>query len=355
MSIPASRLIKGRGALSNADGRFESLQRLECGDGWHREEDEVSVHTSVSKDLSKTAISRNTSPDVPFDQSVNAYRGCEHGCIYCYARPSHSYLGLSPGLDFESKLYYKPEVVEQLKSELGAPGYRCDVLALGTNTDPYQPLEKRFGLTRGILELCLNTRQPVTITTKSGLVERDLDLLTRLAALQLVVVSVSVTTLDHQLARVLEPRAAAPGRRLRVISTLTAAGIPLHLSVAPVIPALTDHELESIMQAGASRGAHFASYTLLRLPWEVKELFREWLRQHFPGKSDHIMSLIRQSRGGRDYDAAFEQRRSGTGPFADLLADRYRLNCSRLGLNKQEMPLDTGKFRPPHGQQTFAF
>ena len=355
MTIPASKPVKGRGALSNAEGRFESLQRLECNDGWHREEDEAPIRTSVSKDLSKSAISRNASPDVPFDQSVNAYRGCEHGCIYCYARPSHSYLGLSPGLDFESKLFYKPDVVEQLKRELGAPGYQCDILALGTNTDPYQPLEKRFGLTRGILELCLSARQPVTITTKSGLVERDLDLLAELAALRLVVVSVSVTTLDHQLARTLEPRAAAPGRRLRAISTLTTAGVPVHLSVAPIVPSLTDHELESIMQAGASRGARFASYTLLRLPWEVKELFREWLRQHFPAKANHVMSLVRQSRGGRDYDASFEQRRSGTGPFADLLADRYRLQCSRLGLNKEEMPLDTDGFLPPHGQQTFAF
>jgi len=355
MTHPAARSLKGRGALSNAVGRFEPLQRPECDDGWHGDEAPAPLRTTVGEDLSRTAISRNASPDVPFDQSVNAYRGCEHGCIYCYARPSHSYLGLSPGLDFESRLFYKPRVIDQLKSELSAEGYDCSVLALGTNTDPYQPMEKRFGLTRGILELCFDAGQPVTITTKSSMVERDLDLLAGLAARRLVVVSVSITTLDHALARRLEPRAAAPGRRLRTVSTLTDAGIPVHLSVAPVIPALTDHELESIMRAGAARGARFASYTLLRLPWEVKVLFREWLKEHYPGKADHVMSLVRQSRGGRDYDASFDQRRRGTGVFADLIANRYRLQCRRLGLNLDEMPLNTAEFRPPHGQQAFHF
>lgn len=354
MTHPATKTHKGRGALSNAGGRFEILQRPEIDDGWSCGAP-APLRTTVREDLSRSAISRNTSPDVPFDQSVNAYRGCEHGCIYCYARPSHSYLGLSPGLDFETRLFYKPRVVDQLESELSGEGYHCDVLALGTNTDPYQPMEKRFGLTRGILELCLDCRQPVTITTKSSMVERDLDLLAGLAERRLVVVSVSITTLDHALARRLEPRAAAPGRRLRVVSTLTSAGIPVHVSVAPVIPALTDHELESILQAGAERGARFASYTLLRLPWEVKGLFREWLREHYPGKAEHVMSLVRQSRGGRDYDASFGQRRRGTGAFADLLASRYRLQCRRLDLNQDEMPLDKGAFTRPRGQQAFRF
>lgn len=355
MRTYASRPVKGRGALSNAEGRFESLRRNEIDDGWGGEDEVGLLNTTVTEDLSRSVISRNTSPDVPFNQSVNAYRGCEHGCIYCYARPSHSYLGLSPGLDFESKLFYKPGVVEQLRSELSAADYRCDVLAMGTNTDPYQPIEKRFALTRGILELCLDARQPVTITTKSAMVERDLDLLVGLASRRLIVVSVSLTTLDHAVARVMEPRAAAPGRRLRVISTLSAAGVPVHLSVAPVIPALTDHELESIMREGAMCGAGYASYTLLRLPWEVKELFREWLQRHFPGKSDHVMSLLRQSRGGRDYDSDFDQRRSGTGPFADLLARRFRLQCNRLELNTGPMPLDTEQFIPPHGQRSLPF
>lgn len=347
--------VKGRGALSNSEGRFESLRRTECDDGWHHADEPGKLNTTVTEDQSKSAISRNTSPDVPFDQSLNAYRGCEHGCIYCYARPSHSYLGLSPGLDFESRLFYKPRVVDQLHSELGAGSYRCEVLALGTNTDPYQPIERRFDLTRGVLELCLELRQPVTITTKSGLVERDLDLLVELAARRLVVVSVSVTTLDSAMARSLEPRAAAPGRRLRIISALSEADIPVHLSVAPVIPALTDHELESILQTGAARGARFASYTLLRLPWEVKDLFREWLQQHYPGKATHVMSLVRQSRGGRDYDASFDQRRTGTGPFADLLARRYKLQIKRLKLNNGEIPLDATQFRAPHCQQAFSF
>lgn len=345
---------KGRGALSNSEGRFESVRRTKCDDGWYVAEDAVRLATTVTEDQSRSAISRNSSPDVPFNQSLNAYRGCEHGCIYCYARPSHAYLGLSPGLDFESRLFYKPQVVDQLRAELGASD-QCDVLALGTNTDPYQPIERRFGLTRRVLELCLEVRQPVTVTTKSALVERDLDLLVELAARRLVVVSVSVTTLDSALARSLEPRAAAPGRRLRIVSTLSEAGIPVHLSVAPVIPALTDHELESIMQAGAARGARFVSYTLLRLPWEVKVLFREWLRQHYPEKAKHVMSLVQQSRGGRDYDASFGQRRTGTGHFADLLADRYRLQVRRLKLNNGEMPLDTTQVRAAQGQQMFSF
>lgn len=348
--------IKGRGALSNREGRFESIRHIAVDDGWDRDDTQTgAVRTSVAEDTSKTVISRNKSPDVPFDQSVNPYRGCEHGCIYCYARPSHSYLGLSPGLDFERKLLYKPRAAEQLEQELGVPGYTCEVLALGTNTDPYQPIEKRYRLTRRILKLLCRTCHPVTITTKSSLVERDLDLLRALAARKLVMVSVSITTLDHNVARGLEPRAASPSRRLQTVSRLSAHGIPVHLSVAPVIPALTDHELEAILAAGAAAGAGYASYTLLRLPWEVKDLFKEWLRQHHPGRANHVMSLIRQCRGGLEYDSSFGTRKRGTGPVAQLIARRFALGCDKQGFKRQWPSLDTTLFRSPKAQQAFVF
>ena len=350
------RVIKGRGALSNSAGRFEAFDSVAVDDGWDLEEQpQPAPKTTLTEDKSKTVISTNASPDVPFDQSVNPYRGCEHGCIYCFARPSHGYLGLSAGLDFERKLFYKPKVAEQLREELSAPGYRCRVLALGTNTDPYQPVEKGQQLMRGILSLMLETRHPLTITTKAALVERDIDLLQALAADNLVMVSISVTTLDPDLARKLEPRAAAPRRRLLTLSRLSAAGIPVHVSVAPVIPALTDHELETILDLGASAGAEFASYTLLRLPWEVKDLFKEWLAEHYPGRAEHIMSLVRQSRGGKEYDSDFATRRRGTGPFADLIANRFKISRDRLGLNKRAVPLQTERFMSPRGQQSFAF
>lgn len=342
--------------MSNKEGRFESIAHVAIDDGWDSQEIQNDViKTTVSVDSSKKVISKNTSPDVPFDQSVNPYRGCEHGCIYCYARPTHSYLGLSPGLDFERRLFYKPDVVEQLRQELSLPGYRCKVLALGTNTDPYQPIEKRYQLMRGILELMIDTQHPITITTKSSLVERDIDLLRELAAGDLVMVSLSVTTLDHDVARKLEPRATAPKRRVQTISHLSAAGVPVHVSVAPVIPALTDHEMESILHAGATAGAAFASYTLLRLPWEVKDLFKQWLQEHCPNRANHVMSLIRQSRRGREYDSNFAQRRSGTGPFAQLLANRFKLACARHGLNARPISLDTNRFRSPRAQQAFSF
>ena len=348
--------IKGRGALSNSAGRFESVDRVAMDDGWDLEDlPPASPNTTVTEDKSKTVISTNTSPDVPFDQSVNPYRGCEHGCIYCFARPSHGYLGLSAGLDFEQKLFYKPKVAAQLREELSAPGYRCRVLALGTNTDPYQPIEKQHKLMRGIISLMLEARHPVTITTKSALVERDIDLLQKLAADSLVMVSLSVTSLDHDFARKLEPRAAAPRRRLLTLSRLAQAGIPVHISVAPVIPAMTDHEMEKILELGASAGAEFATYTLLRLPWEVKDLFKEWLVEHYPTRADHVMSLVRQSRGGKEYDSDFATRRRGTGPFADLIANRFKISCDRLGLNKRPVPLQTNRFLSPRGQKSFAF
>lgn len=325
-------------------------------DGWSpQEQTDGSNRTNVHIDNSRTVIARNSSPDVPFDQSVNPYRGCEHGCIYCYARPSHSYLGFSPGLDFERELMYKPKVAEQLRRELGIPNYRCKVLALGTNTDPYQPLEKKLGLMRGILELLVETRHPVTITTKSVLVERDLDLLQQLSVNGLITVSLSVTTLDHDLARRLEPRAAAPRRRLQTLSRLAAAGIPTHISVAPIIPALTEHEMESILQRGAQAGTEYASYTLLRLPWEVKGLFKEWLREYYPDRADHVMSLIRQSRRGREYDSSFASRRRGTGLFAELLARRFQLACEKYELNKRPMSLNLDLFSRPQAQRAFSF
>lgn len=348
--------IKGRGALSNSEGRFEPVAHVAIDDGWDTQTTQNdAIRTTVSVDSSKTVISKNASPDVPFDQSVNPYRGCEHGCIYCYARPTHSYLGLSPGLDFERRLFYKPDVVEQLRWELSLPTYRCKVLAFGTNTDPYQPIEKRYQLMRGVLALMLDTGHPLTITTKSSLVERDIDLLQELAARDLIMVSLSVTTLDHDVARKLEPRATAPKRRVQTISHLSAAGVPVHVSVAPVIPALTDHEMESILQAGAVAGASYASYTLLRLPWEVKDLFKQWLQEHCPDRANHVMSLVRQSRRGKEYDSDFAQRKSGTGPFAQLLAKRFKLACARNGLNTRPISLDANRFRSPQAQQAFSF
>lgn len=350
------KAIKGRGALSNAQGRFESIAHIAVDDGWGSgASPSASPRTMVAVDQSRSAISRNTSPDLPFDQSVNPYRGCEHGCIYCFARPSHAYLGLSSGLDFEQKLFYKPNVVEQLEDELTAAGYRCKTLAVGTNTDPYQPIEKRYRLMRGILSLMVETRHPIAITTKSALVERDLDLLQELAGRNLVIVSISITTLDHDIGRKLEPRAAAPKRRLQILSRLSRAGIPVHLSIAPVIPALTDHELETILELGARAGAEYASYILLRLPWDIKDLFKQWLREHAPGRADHVMSLIRQSRQGREYDSDFATRRTGTGHFAELLANRFRLGCKRCGLNRNSVVLDTEQFRPSRAQQSFSF
>lgn len=347
--------VKGRGALSNQEGRFESNQRFALDDGWYQQEPVEAYKTEVSVDKSRTVISRNTSPDVPFDQSVNPYRGCEHGCIYCYARPAHSYLGFSPGLDFERKLLYKPEVVNQLRNELSKASYRCKVLALGTNTDPYQPIEKSLRLTRGILELMVEARHPVAITTKSSMVERDMDLLQELSVDGLIIVSLSVTSLDHDIARKLEPRAAAPKRRLRTLARLSSAGIPTHISIAPVIPALTDHETEVILRAGAEAGVKYASYTLLRLPWEVKDLFKQWLQEHYPNRADHVMSLIRQSRKGKEYDSSFANRRQGTGLFAELLAQRFKLQCDKCGMNKQTIALNNHAFRSPQPQQALLF
>jgi len=323
--------LKGRGALSNPDGRFESLAHERVDDGWYREDVPEHPDEVALPDSARSIITHNDSPDVGFEVSINPYRGCSHGCVYCFARPSHSYLGLSPGLDFETKLFYKADAAALLEAELSKPRYACKPIALGINTDAYQPLEKRLEVTRRILEVLVRWRHPVTLITKSALILRDLDLLTRLAADRLVSVSLSLTSLTDHIKRTLEPRTASPQARLRVIETLTRAGIPTGVMVAPVIPAITDHELEAILKAGREAGATDAAYVLLRLPHEVKDLFREWLAQHYPDRARHVMSLINQSRGGKDYDSEFGVRMRGTGPFAELLRTRYELACRRLG------------------------
>ncbi len=353
MSDQPNTPIKGRGAVSNRDGRFEVLQHQDIDDGWGPQEQPVRLATQIMRDSTKIAIAQNQSPDVPFEQSVNPYRGCEHGCVYCFARPTHSYLGLSAGLDFETKLVAKFDVVDLLRDELADPKYQCRVLALGTNTDPYQPIEKRFRLTRGILELMHETSHPIAIVTKSALIERDLDVLKELAQQQLVHVTVSITTLDHGIARRMEPRAAAPRRRLQTIEKLAQAGIPVGVNVAPVVPVLCDQELEQILRSAADAGASSAAYILLRLPWEVRELFEEWLQTYHPLKAEHVMSVVRQMRGGKAYDARFNTRRRGTGQFADLLAQRFDSACKRLGLNNETgQQLSVDRFsRPGSGAQ----
>lgn len=344
-------VYKGRGTASNGVGRFERLNRTSIDDGWdHLDQALPPLRTEVIIDSTRSIIAWNDSPDIPFDRSINPYRGCEHGCTYCFARPTHTYLGYSAGLDFESRILIKPEAAALLRKELGKPGYRCGVMSLGTNTDPYQPLEREYRITRQILEVLRETNHPVAIVTKSSLVERDIDLLAPMAAQGLAEVFVSITTLDRTLSRTLEPRAAAPQRRLQTLAALHAAGIPAGVMTAPVIPALNDHDLESILEAARDAGARRAGYILLRLPHEVAPLFEQWLHQHVPLKAAHVMSLIRQSRGGKDYDATFFQRQRGSGLFAELLAQRFRLATRRLGLNLGHRPLDTALFRPPQDE-----
>jgi DNA repair photolyase len=342
------RIPAGRGALSNADSRFDASRREAMDDGWGAlDEEPPALKTTVTPDRARSVIARNDSPDIPFRQSINPYRGCEHGCVYCYARPSHAYLGLSPGLDFESRLYAKHDAAQLLEQELARPGHVPDPIALGANTDPYQPVERRLQITRAILQVLARHRHPFTIVTKSALVERDLDILAPLARDNLCAVYVSVTTLDRRLARSLEPRAAAPQRRLEAIRHLAEAGIPTGVIFAPVIPALNDHELEAVLEAAAAAGARCAGRVLLRLPHEVKVLFREWLATHAPLKAAHVMSLVRQARGGRDNDARFGARMTGSGDYAQLLGKRFELACKRLGLNREELALDRRSFRVP--------
>ena len=340
--------LRGRGALSNASGRFERHARRLVDDGWAPNlEDTSSLKTEVLTDASRTIITRNSSPDISFDRSINPYKGCEHGCVYCYARPTHAYLGLSPGADFESRIFAKPNAAELLARELSRPGYVPEMIAIGTNTDPYQPIEKRMRIMRSVLEVLHEFRHPVGIVTKSALVLRDLDILAPMAELGLVKVALSITTLDRGLARTMEPRASTPSRRLEAIRGLHEAGVPAGVMFAPVIPALNDEELEQILVAASEAGAKSAGYILLRLPLEIKDLFREWLQEHAPGRAKHVMSLIRQMRGGKDYDAAWHQRMRGRGPYADMIARRFQIAARRLGLNGPSRPLDLSRFRKP--------
>ncbi len=378
---------RGRAALSNDDGRFERFRRVAVDDGWDRDEELPPIRTEVSEERPRTVITRNTSPDVPFDRSINPYRGCEHGCIYCFARPSHAWLGLSPGLDFETRLIARPDAPRLLDAELRRRSYRCEVIAIGTNTDAYQPIERDRRVLRGglevlrrelsrpdyvpapiaigtntdayqpvergrramaaILAVLAETRHPVTITTKGTLVEQDLGVLAGLAAEGLVSVGVSVTTLDRAVARAMEPRVPGPARRLQAIERLAAAGVPVRIMVSPVIPALTDHELEAILAAGAAAGATAASSIPLRLPREVAGLFREWVAEAFPDRAARIMGRVRELHGGRDYDPAWGRRMTGQGPWAALLRQRFRVACARLGLSETGPVLRTDLFRPP--------
>jgi DNA repair photolyase len=346
--LRAASTRRGRGALTNDDGRFEPYSHEAVDDGWGSADEPLPVRkTTVQVDHARGVIVRQKSPDIPFEQSINPYRGCEHGCVYCFARPSHAYLGLSPGLDFETKLFAKPDAAKRLTEELSKRGYRPSPIAFGTNTDPYQPVERRLRVMRSLLEVLAACDHPLTIVTKSALVERDLDLLAPMAQKNLVRVYVSVTTLDRGLARTLEPRAAAPQRRVDTIRAVAQAGVPVGVMAAPMIPALTDHELDAILEICAKAGARDAGYVLLRLPHEVKDLFKEWLLAHKPDRAEHVMSLIRAARGGREYDASWGERMRGTGEYADLLKKRFQLACKRLGLNRDASELDVTRFRPP--------
>ena len=344
------RIAKGRGTASKVDPRYLEHAREAVDDGWNQAGDVAPIRTMVTMESSKTIISRNDSPDIPFEASINPYRGCEHGCIYCYARPSHAYMDLSPGIDFETKLFAKPAAAALLKSEISKSGYRCTPIALGSNTDPYQPIERDFRITRQIIEVLHACNHPLTIVTKSWLVERDIDLLADMAQKNLVQVFISVTTLDHDLVRKLEPRATAPQRRLEALARLHKAGIPTGVMFAPVIPALNDTEMESVITAAADAGVMHAGYVMLRLPHEVKVLFREWLETHYPLKTDHVMNMVKHIRGGRENDPDFGSRMRGQGVYAEMIGQRFRKICNDLGLNKKNITLDTGSFRPPAGQ-----
>jgi DNA repair photolyase len=397
-------LLRGRGALSNHVGRYEKQTRVLVDDGWERSigqekceaaqprngfangaggalekgahprpgratvknigpavvEDDgwddgwraddatpPPLRTEVIHDATRSIIARNKSPDISFDQSINPYRGCEHGCIYCFARPTHAYLGLSPGVDFESRLFAKPNAAELLAKELSAPGYVPRVIAMGTNTDPYQPLEKKMRLTRSILEVLRDFRHPVAIVTKSPLILRDLDILSEMAAMGLAKAALSITTLDRKLARAMEPRAGTPARRLQAIRGLAQAGVPAGVMFAPAIPALNDHEMEAVLAAAKESGARSAGYVLLRLPLEIKDLFREWLEAQVPGRAKHVMALVRSMRGGKDYDSQWNTRMRGTGPYAEMMSNRFRMAVKKLGLNQPSKPLSNTIFRRP--------
>ena len=346
------QLHKGRGAALNLEGRLEQWQREAVDDGWLNDvAEDIKLKTVITPETAKSIISRNDSPDIPFRYSVNPYRGCEHGCIYCFARPSHAYLGLSPGLDFETRLFAKVNAPELLRAELSRPGFQTDIISIGVNTDAYQPCERKYLLTRQLLEIASEFNQPVALITKSALIERDINILQSLSARNLVHATISITTTDHHISRYLEPRTAAPARRMQTVKRLAAAGIPVGINVAPVIPFLTDHELETLLETGRNMGATSAGYILLRLPWELKELFRNWLENHFPLKAAHVMSRVQEMRGGRDNDPSFGSRMVGDGIFARLLEQRFAKACQRFDLNnvcrRQIQRLDTSKFAVP--------
>ncbi|MEE9313579.1 MAG: PA0069 family radical SAM protein [Rhizobiaceae bacterium] len=338
---------RGRAAGLNPAGRFETSSRHMFDDGWQTYDELPPFKTEVTSENARTIITRNDSPDIPFDRAVNPYRGCEHGCVYCYARPSHSYMGLSAGLDFESKLFAKPNAAKLLRKELAAPDYQAKAMALGTNTDPYQHIEKQWRVTREILEVLEETNHPVCIVTKSSLVTRDIDILSRMAKKGLARVSISMTSLDRKLSRAMEPRAATPALRLDTIRKLSEAGIPTSVMVAPVIPSLTDHEMERILDAAKANGAQDAGYILLRLPREVSGLFKEWMLRHYPDKYTHVLTLLRSMRGGKDYDAEFGDRMKGVGPYAWQLGRRFDIATRKMGLGSMRMSLRNDLFTPP--------
>ncbi len=346
---------RGRGAVSNATGRFEPERREFFDDGWESLSDLEPFKTEVRDEIAKTIIATNDSPDIGFDQSINPYRGCEHGCIYCYARPSHAYWGYSAGLDFETKLTAKVNAAEALEREISKPGYVPKTIMIGSNTDGYQPIERERKITRGILEVLDRFSHPVAIVTKSALVLRDIDILARLAGRGLAKVAVSVTTLDHRLARKMEPRASAPGKRIEAIRQLSAAGVPVAVMAAPLIPALNDNELERILETAAAAGAKEAAYVLLRLPLEISPLFQEWLKAEFPNRASRVMSLVRTTRRGKDYVSCFGERGVGTGQYADQIAARFKLALKRYGLNKRHLTLRRDLFQRPNEAQLSLF
>jgi DNA repair photolyase len=345
---PAHTVIRGRGAVSNASGRYESDRREAYDDGWTLDDEPPGqLTTTLTAEKAKTILSRNDSPDIGFDRSINPYRGCEHGCIYCYARPAHAYMGLSPGLDFESKLFFKPEAARLLEKELSKPSYSCERVHIGGNTDPYQPIERKLRITRQVLEVLDRFNHPLSIITKSALIVRDADILGRMAARRLAGACISITSLDRKLARTMEPRAATPEKRIEAIARLTDAGVPVTVGFAPVIPGLNDHELEAVLERAAKAGAVGAMYVTLRLPLEIKDLFREWLEEARPDRASRVMSLIRQTRGGRDYDPQWGSRMIGSGPVAELVNTRFAAACKRYGLNLERRGVDTSQFRVP--------
>ncbi|MBU1326151.1 MAG: PA0069 family radical SAM protein [Alphaproteobacteria bacterium] len=340
--------VKGRGARSNATGRYEARTTHDVDDGWTAEDaDAPPLRTQLTPERARTIIARNQSPDIGFDRSINPYKGCEHGCVYCYARPSHAWMGLSPGLDFESRIFWKPDAARLLEQELSKPRYVCKRIHIGGNTDPYQPVERDLKSTRAILEVMQRFNHPLSIITKSVMVTRDLDILGPMGREGLASAFVSITTLDRALARTMEPRASTPAKRLEAMSRLADAGVPVGVGFAPVIPGLNDHELEAVLEAAKAAGASTAMYVTLRLPLEIKDLFREWLAEARPDRAARVMSLVRQTRGGRDYDADWAQRMKGTGPVADLIAARFKAAVKRLGLDGPRHELDVTRFRVP--------